>query len=70
MSTWFCYAKLGVTEIIEAWPGAVLFPKYGLYPGEEAILRVADLGQASKEGFVIDGSSHVLPCLNRSSARR
>jgi hypothetical protein len=26
-----------------------------LYPGEEASLWVADLGQASKVGFVVDG---------------
>ena len=45
----------GVGEIIEAWLGAMLFHEYGLYPGEEASLWVTDLGQASKEGFVVDG---------------
>ena len=44
----------GASEIIEAWPRAVLFHEYGLNPGEEARLWVADLGQASKEGFVVD----------------
>ena len=45
----------GVGEIIEAWLGAMLFHEYGLYPGEEASLWVADLGQASKEGIIVDG---------------
>ena len=44
----------GAGEIVEAWLGAMLFHEYGLYPGEEASLQVADLGQASKEGFVVD----------------
>ena len=56
----------GVGEIVEAWAGAVLFHEYDLHPGEEASLWVAYLGQASKEGFVVDG---VVPRLNRSSAR-
>ena len=38
---------------------AMLFHEYDLYPGEEASLRVADLGQASKEGIVVDG---IGPC--------
>ena len=45
----------GVGEIIEAWRGAMIFHEYGLYPGVEASLWVANLGQASKEGFVVDG---------------
>ena len=45
----------GTGEIIEAWSGAMLFHEYGLYPGEKASLWVADLGQASKEGFIVDG---------------
>jgi hypothetical protein len=45
----------GASEIIEAWPAAVLFHEYGLYPGKEASLRVAYLGQASKEDFIVDG---------------
>jgi hypothetical protein len=44
--------------------GAVLFHEYGLYLGGEASLRVADLGQARKEGFIVEGSSHVLSHLN------
>ena len=44
----------GIGEI-EAWLGATLFHEYGLYPGEEASLRIDDLGQASKEGFVVNG---------------
>jgi len=44
-----------VDEIVEAWPGAVLFHEYGLYLDEEASLWVADLGQASKKGSVVDG---------------
>ena len=44
-----------VGEIIKAWLGAVLFHEYGLYPDEEASLWVTDLGQASKEGFIVDG---------------
>ena len=57
----------GAGEIIEAWLGAALFHEYDLYPGEEASLRVANLGQARKEGVVFDG---VGPRLTRSSARR
>ena len=49
----------GAGEIVEAWPGAMLFHEYSLYPGEEASLWVADLGQASKEGVVVD---EVGPC--------
>ena len=49
----------GVGEIVEAWAGAVLFHEYDLYPSEEASLRVAYLGQASKEAFVVD---EVVPC--------
>ena len=45
----------GAGKIIKAWPGAVLFHEYGLYLGKEASLWVAYLGQASKEGFVVDG---------------
>ena len=56
----------GAGGIIKAWLGAMLFHEYSLYPGEEESLRVAYLGQASKEGFVVDG---VVPRLNRSSAR-
>ena len=41
-------------EIIEAWPGAMLFLEYGLYPGEETSLRVTDLGQASKDSIIVD----------------
>ena len=44
----------GVGEIVEAWPGAVVFCEYGLYPGEQASLWVADLGQPSMEGEVVD----------------
>ena len=40
-------------EIIKAWLGAMLFCEYGLYPGEEASLRVAELGQVSKEGELV-----------------
>ena len=43
----------GAIEIIEAWPGAVLFHEYGSYPDEEANLWVANLGQASKEAEVV-----------------
>ena len=53
----------GVGEIIEAWPGVVLFHEYVLYPYEEVSLQVADLGQASKEGVVVDSSGPVLPRL-------
>ena len=45
----------GVGKIIEAWPGVVLFHEYVLYPYEEVSLQVADLGQASKDGFIVDG---------------
>ena len=45
----------GACEIIEAWLGATLFYEYGLYPSEEASLRVVDLGQANKERLVVDG---------------
>ena len=45
----------GAGEIVEAWPGAILFHEYGLYPGEEASLQVVNLGHASKKGFVVDG---------------
>ena len=48
-------AMTGASETIEVGPRAMLFHKYGLYPGEEASLWVTDLGQASKEGFVVDG---------------
>ena len=41
-------------EIIEAWLGAMLFHEYSLYPSKEASLWVANLGQASKEGIVVD----------------
>ena len=34
----------GTGEIVEAWLGATLFHEYGLYLGEEASLRVVDLG--------------------------
>jgi hypothetical protein len=44
----------GVGKVIEAWPGAVIFHEQGLYPSEEASLRVADLGQLSKVGKVVD----------------
>ena len=44
-------------EIIEAWLEALLFHEYGLYPSEEASLWVTDLGQASKEGVVVNGVS-------------
>ena len=43
----------GPSEIIKAWLGTVVFLEYDLYPGEEASLRVAELGQASKEGIVV-----------------
>ena len=43
-----------VGEIVEAWPGAVVFREYGLYPNEQASLWVVDLGQSSKEGEVVD----------------
>jgi len=43
----------GVGEIVEAWPGAVVFHEYGLYPGEQASLRIVNLGQPSKEGKVV-----------------
>ena len=49
----------GASETIEVGPRAMLFHKYGLYPGEEASLWVVYLGQASKEGFVVNG---VVPC--------
>ena len=49
----------GSGENVEAWPKALLFHEYSLYLGEEASLRVAKLGQASKEGFIVDG---VIPC--------
>jgi hypothetical protein len=45
----------GACEIVEAWSAAVLFHEYGLYLGEEASLWVAYLGQASNEGFIVDG---------------
>jgi len=51
----------GVGEIIEAWLGATLYHEYGLYPDEEPSLQVANLGQASKEGVVVDGVSPCLP---------
>jgi hypothetical protein len=44
----------GVGEIVEAWWGAMVFHKYGLYPSEQASLWVAKLGQPSKEGEVVD----------------
>jgi hypothetical protein len=40
-------------EIVEAWLGAVVIHKYHWYPGEEASLRVAELGEATKEGVVV-----------------
>jgi hypothetical protein len=40
------------SEIVEAWSGAMVFYEYGLYPGEQASLRVIKLGQPSKEGQV------------------
>ena len=49
----------GVGEIIEAWAGAILFHENDLYPNEEASLRVAYLGQPSKEGFIVD---MIIPC--------
>ena len=39
---------------MRVWPGAMVFREYGLYPGEQASLRVVDLGQSSKEGEVVD----------------
>jgi hypothetical protein len=44
----------GTGEIIEAWLEALLFHEYGLHPSEEASLQVVDMGQASKEGIVVD----------------
>jgi hypothetical protein len=44
----------GVGEIVEAWPGAVVILEYHWYPGEEASLWVAELGEATKEGIVVD----------------
>jgi hypothetical protein len=44
----------GAGEIVKAWPGAMVFHEYGLYPSEQAILWVAKLGQPSKEGEVVD----------------
>ena len=44
----------GMGEIVDAWLGAMVFHEYGLYPGEQASLQVADLGQPSKEGEVVD----------------
>jgi len=35
-----------------AW--AAFFHEYGLYPDEEASLWVANLGQASKESFIVN----------------
>ena len=49
----------GAGEIIEAWPGPLGFLEYHWHLGEEASLWVADLGQASKEGVVVD---EVSPC--------
>jgi hypothetical protein len=49
----------GADEIVEACLATVLFHEFGLYLSEEASLRVAYLGQASKEGFIVDG---VIPC--------
>ena len=43
----------GMGEIVDAWLGAMVFHQYGLYPGEQASLQVADLGQPSKEGEVV-----------------
>ena len=40
---------------VKKYQQAMLFHEYGLYPDEEASLWVADLGQASKEGFIVDG---------------
>ena len=40
-------------EIIKAWLGPMGFLEYHWYPGEEASLRVAELGQARKEGVVV-----------------
>jgi hypothetical protein len=44
----------GASEIVEAWPRAMIFCEYGLYPMEQASLWVIDLGQPSKEGKVVD----------------
>jgi hypothetical protein len=44
----------GTGEMVEAWSGAMIFHEYGLYPDEQGRLRVADLGQPSKEGEVVD----------------
>jgi hypothetical protein len=58
-------------EIIQARPGVIVFHEYGLYPGEQASLWVADLSQPSKEGEVVDVVIDDLTlCLHRSSATR
>jgi hypothetical protein len=45
----------GAGEIIEAWLGAVAICEYHWYLGEEASLRVTELGETSKEGIVVVG---------------
>ena len=41
------------SEIVEAWSGPMVFLEYNWYPGEEASLWVVELGQASKESFIV-----------------
>ena len=43
----------GAGEIVKAWPGAMVFLEQDWYPGEEASLQAAELGQARKEGIVV-----------------
>ena len=43
----------GAGEIVEAWPGPMVFLEYDWYPSEEESLQTTELGQASKEGVVV-----------------
>jgi hypothetical protein len=42
-----------MNEIVEAWPGAMVFLKQDWYLGAQASLWVAKLGQDRKEGVVV-----------------